>query len=66
MSGGELGAALHQLWGNTAPATWNRNRAIDRSTGPGLAAITQATARQYSLPTEQDKADALNHLTTDH
>jgi len=24
------------------------------------------TARQYSLPTEQDKADALNHLTTDH
>ena len=24
------------------------------------------TTRQYSLPTEQDKADALNHLTTDH
>ena len=24
------------------------------------------TTRQYSLPTEQGKADALNHLTTDH
>ena len=24
------------------------------------------TTRQYSLPAEQDKADALNHLTTDH
>ena len=24
------------------------------------------TTRQYSLPTERDKADALNHLTTDH
>jgi site-specific recombinase XerD len=24
------------------------------------------TTRQYSLPTDQDKADALNHLTTDH
>ena len=24
------------------------------------------TTRQYSLPTERDKADVLNHLTTDH
>jgi site-specific recombinase XerD len=24
------------------------------------------TTWQYSLPAEQDKADALNHLTTDH
>ena len=24
------------------------------------------TTRQYSLPTDQDKADALNHLTSDH
>ena len=24
------------------------------------------TTRQYSLPTEQDKTDAPNHLTTDH
>ena len=62
---------LRHTFGKRAYSSWCSTSLVRGKTNLVVVAELMGhsrldTTRQYSLPTEQDKADALNHLTTDH